>query len=112
MLEILCITLGDRSLFQSKEAKQHLGLLKEQTWTSASHTASIHLTAIRYLMLVYAKHGNDELRICDVRSRMKEQLTMLDFAQRLWQLFRALIDGTIDGLKEKLGKMATTHGRN
>ncbi len=39
---------------------------------------------------------------------MKEQLSTLDFAQRLWQLFRALINGTIDGLKEKLGEMATT----
>ncbi|NOZ51881.1 MAG: hypothetical protein GXP08_01875, partial [Gammaproteobacteria bacterium] len=64
---------------------------KEQTWTFASHTASIHLTAIRYLMLVYARHGNNDLRICDVRSQLKEQLTTLDFAQRLWQLFRALI---------------------
>lgn len=89
-----------------KEAKQHLGFLKEQTWTFASHTASIHLTAIRYLMLVYAKRENDELRICDIRSQMKEQLNTLDFAQRLWHLFRALISGTIDGFKKKLGKMA------
>ena len=89
-----------------KEAKQHLGFLKEQTWTFASHTASIHLTAIRYLMLVYAKNGNDELRVCDIRASVKDQLTTLDFAQRLWQLFRALISGTIEGFKEELGKTA------
>ena len=106
ILEIYALRWGIEVYF--KEAKQHLGFLKEQTWTFASHTASIHLTAIRYLMLVYAKHGNYELRICDVRSQMKEQLTMLDFAQRLWQLFRALINGTIDSLKEKLGEMAET----
>jgi len=103
ILEIYALRWGIEVYF--KEAKQHLGFLKEQTWTFASHTASIHLTAIRYLMLVYARHGNDELRICDVRSQMKEQLTTLDFAQRLWQLFRALISGTIDGFKEKLGEM-------
>jgi hypothetical protein len=57
---------------------------------------------------VYAKHGDDELRICDVRSRMKEQLTTLDFAQRLWQLFRALISGAIDRFKKELGKMTET----
>ncbi len=103
ILEIYALRWGIEVYF--KEAKQHLGFLKEQTWTFASHTASIHLTAIRYLMLIYAKHGNDELRICDVRSQIKEQLTTLDFAQRLWQLFRALINGTLDGLKEKLGEM-------
>ena len=36
-----------------KEAKQHLGLLQEQTRSFASHVASIHLTAIRYLILVH-----------------------------------------------------------
>ena len=89
-----------------KEAKQHLGFLKEQTWTFASHTASIHLTAIRYLMLVYAKSEHEQLRVCDVRSQMKDQLTTLDFAQRLWQLFRALISGTLDRLKNTLGNTA------
>ena len=57
-------------------------------------------------MLVNAKHGNDELRICDVRSQMKDQLTTLDFAQRLWQLFRALISGTIDSFRKRLGETA------
>ncbi len=89
-----------------KEAKQHLGFLKEQTWTFASHTASIHLTAIRYLMLVYAKTGNDEHRVCDIRASVQDQLTTLDVAQRLWQLFRALISGTIEEFKKKLGETA------
>jgi hypothetical protein len=104
----LDIASGNNKEPNNKETKQHLGFLKEQTWTFASHTASIHLTAIRYLILVYAKHGDDELRICDVRSRMKEQLTTLDFAQRLWQLFRALISGAIDRFKKELGKMTET----
>ena len=94
ILEVYALRWGIEVYF--KEAKQHLGFLKEQTWTFASHTASIHLTAIRYLMLLYAKRENDELRVCDIRAQMKDQLTTLDFAQRLWQLFRALISGTID----------------
>ncbi len=61
-------------------------------------------TLIRYLMLVYAKRENDELRVCDIRRQLKDQLNTLDFAQRLWHLFRALISGTIDGFKKKLGK--------
>lgn len=103
MLEIYALRWGIEVYF--KEAKQQLGFLQEQTWTFASHTASIHLTAIRYLMLVHAKHEEEDYRICDVRSRIKEQMTTLDFAQRLWQLFRALINGVIDGCREMLGDL-------
>ena len=104
ILEIYALRWGIEVYF--KEAKQHLGFLKEQTWTFASHTASIHLTAIRYLMLLHAKRENEELRVCDIRARMKDQLTALDFAQRLWQLFRALISGTIDTFRKRLGETA------
>jgi len=102
ILEVYALRWGIEVYF--KEAKQHLGFLKEQTWTFASHTASIHLTAIRYLMLVYANRQDEELRICDVRAHIKDQLTTLDFAHRLWQLFRMLIKDAIDGIKTKLGK--------
>ena len=102
ILEIYALRWGIEVYF--KEAKQHLGFLKEQTWTFASHTASIHLTAIRYLMLVYARREHGELRVSDIRGHMKEQLNTLDFAQRLWQLFRALISGTIETFKKTLGK--------
>ena len=56
--------------------------------------------------LTYAKRENDDLRVCDIRTQMKDQLTTLDFAQRLWQLFRALISGTIERFRKDLGKMA------
>ena len=104
ILEIYALRWGIEVYF--KEAKQHLGFLKEQTWTFASHTASIHLTAIRFLMLLYAKRENEELRVCDIRAQMKDQLTTLDFAQRLWQLFRSLISGTIDAFRKRLGETA------
>ena len=38
-----------------KEAKQHLGFLKEQSNHYAAYIASIHLTAIRFCLLVIAK---------------------------------------------------------
>jgi len=102
ILEIYALRWGIEVYF--KEAKQHLGFLKEQTRTFASHTASIHLTAIRYLMLVYAKCEKEEMRICDIRSQVTDQMTTLDFAKRLWQLFRALISGTLDSLKQQFGR--------
>lgn len=91
-----------------KEAKQHLGFLQEQTWTFASHTASIHLTAIRYLLLVYAKHENEALRVCDIRSCVQDQLTSLDFAKHLWRLFRVLIHDALGDIKREIGGAADT----
>lgn len=38
-----------------KEAKQHLGFLKEQSNHYEAYIASIHLTAIRFCLLVIAK---------------------------------------------------------
>ena len=86
-----------------KEAKQHLGFLQEQTATFASHTASIHLCAIRYLMLVHSKLEDQGVRIGDIRSEIQEQLDALSFAGRLWQIFRAIISGTLNELQATLG---------
>ena len=66
-----------------KEVKQHHGFLKEQTATFASHTASIYLCAIRYLMLAYKKPEGQDTRIGDVRSRIHDQRDSLSFATRL-----------------------------
>ena len=86
-----------------KEAKQHLGFLKEQTATFASHTASIHLCAIRYLILMHNKLAGYESRIGAVRSTIQEQLNTLSFAARLWQIFRSILCGALDDLRKTLG---------
>jgi hypothetical protein len=101
MLEIYALRWGIEVYF--KEAKQHLGFLQEQTATFASHTASIHLCAIRYLMLVHHKLEDQDARIGEIRSQIQEQLDSLSFAGRLWQLFRAIISGTLNELEAMLG---------
>ena len=101
MLEIYALRWGIEVYF--KEAKQHLGFLKEQTLTFASHTASIHRCAIRYLMLVHNKLETQGTRIGGLRSQIQDQLDSLSFAGRLWQIFRAIISGTLDELQETLG---------
>jgi hypothetical protein len=101
MLEIYALRWGIEVYF--KEAKQHLGFLAEQTVTFASHTASIHLCAIRYLMLVNAKLEGEESRVGDIRTNIQEQLNTLSFAGRLWEIFRAIISGTLHALQKKLG---------
>jgi len=101
MLEIYALRWGIEVYF--KEAKQHLGFLKEQTATFASHTASIHLCAIRYLMLVQNKLADHESRIGDIRSTIQEQLDTLSFAGRLWQIFRSIISGALHDVRKSLG---------
>jgi len=101
MLETYALRWGIEVYF--KEAKQHLGFLQEQTVTFASHTASIHLCAIRYLMLVYNKLEDQNSGIGDIRTKIQDQLDSLSFAGQLWQIFRAIISGTLYDLQATMG---------
>jgi len=100
MLETYALRWGIEVYF--KEAKQHLGFLQEQTVTFASHTASIHLCAIRYLMLIHNKLEDEGARVGDIRSQIQDQLDPLSFASRLWQIFRAIISDTLSELQATL----------
>lgn len=86
-----------------KEAKQHLGFLKEQATHYASYIASIHLSAIRFCLLSIAKHKHNASDISEIRRQISTNVTNIDFAARLWQFFRALISGALDELKALLG---------
>ena len=86
-----------------KEAKQHLGFLKEQSRHYAAYVASIHLTAIRFCMLVIAKQDS-ELSISSMRATISSNLTDISFAGRLWQVFKIIISGALNELKEILGE--------
>jgi len=103
LLEVYALRWGIEVYF--KECKQHLGLLKEQTRTYTSHLASISLTAIRYLLLLYAALEQDR-KISDVRTDLSVGLTGLSFGQRLWGLFRCLINNTLESFRAELGELA------
>ena len=101
ILEVYALRWGIEVYF--KEAKQHLGFLKEQTVRFSSHTASIHLCAIRYLILVQNKLDDEEFRIGEVREQIEDQLNTLGIAQNIWLIFRAIINNCLDKLKKALG---------
>lgn len=86
-----------------KEAKQHLGFLKEQTITFVSHTASIHLCAIRYLMLMNGKLNGPDAGVGLIRENIQDQLNSMCFAASLWHIFRAIVGGTLKSLSKQLG---------
>ncbi|MDQ6963016.1 MAG: transposase, partial [Mariprofundaceae bacterium] len=99
LLEIYALRWGIEVYF--KEAKQYLGWLKEQTETFASPIASLHLCAIRYTLLVYAKIQNN-CRVCDVRKKVDEQLTLLSYGKKMWGLFRFIIQTSLSEIEDEL----------
>jgi len=90
-----------------KEAKQHLGLLKEQSNHYAAYIASIHLTAIRFCLLVIAKQSPEYEKITQVRDDLCHNSANISFAAKLWQVFKAIITGALEALKTLLGDAVT-----
>jgi SRSO17 transposase len=86
-----------------KEAKQHLGFLKEQSNHYAAYIASIHLSAIRFCMLVIAKQSQGVESIAKMRCSLCVNSADISFAGKLWQVFRAVMSGALDSLKTILG---------
>lgn len=87
-----------------KEIKQHLGFLKEQSGRYQLAYASVHLAALRYLLLFEAMLRSGQLTYGQIRDRESGRLQMLTYAALLWQLFRALIEGALDLLVRELGR--------
>ena len=70
-----------------KEAKQHLGFLQEQSNHYAAYVASIHLTAMRFCMLVIDKSMQQASGISEVRNQIIANATAIDHATQLWHVF-------------------------
>ena len=87
-----------------KEIKQNLGFLKEQSGRYEVAYASVHLAALRYLLLFEAMLRSGQLTYGEIRDRQTRQLQVLTYAALLWQWFRALIEGALDGLLRELGR--------
>ena len=101
MLELYAMRWAIEVYF--KESKQHLGFLKEQARHYACYVASIHLTAIRFCLLVIAKQQHGASGVAQMRQQVVGNATQIDFAARLWGCFRALLAGALDELKPMLG---------
>lgn len=99
ILELYSLRWGIEVYF--KEAKQYLGWLTEQTETFAAHIASLHLCAIRYTLLLYAKIENG-WHYSDARQNVAEQLTLLSYAKQMWGVFRLLIQRSLGEIENDL----------
>ena len=96
ILEIYALRWGIEVYF--KEAKQHLGFLSEQSRHYSAYIASIHLTGLRYCLLLHAKQNDECGKVSDSRNLLSDSLRNLDFACKLWGLFKALISDAISSI--------------
>lgn len=87
-----------------KEIKQHMGFLKEQSGRYQVAYASVHLAAMRYLLLFEAMLRSGQLSYGEIRDRESGRLELLTYAALLWLLFRALIEGALEALVRDLGR--------
>jgi hypothetical protein len=87
-----------------KEVKQHFGFLAEQSSRYQFSYASVHLAAMRYSLLFEAMLRSGGLTYGEVRDGQSGKLELLSYAGLMWQLFRGLIDGALDGLVRTLGR--------
>jgi len=93
ILEVYALRWGIEVYF--KEAKQKLGFLKEQSRHYSAYIASIHLTSLRFCVLLLAKQEAGAARLSEARNDFEESLSGLNFASKLWGLFKALIAGAL-----------------
>ena len=105
MLELYAMRWAIEVYF--KEAKQHLGFLKEQSNHYAAYVASIHLTAVRFCLLVMAKQQQGGSSVASMRDRLSSNCVDISFASKLWRVFRAVIAGALDDLSVVLGDAAS-----
>jgi hypothetical protein len=58
-------------------------------------------------MLISAKHNSVAAGFSEVRSSLSHNLRDMNYAARLWQVFKAIISGPLNELKELLGDAVT-----
>jgi len=95
-----------------KEIKQNMGFLKEQSPSYISHYASIHLTAVRYMLLLEGLLLEGDITFAQYRNKITDKIEMLTFASVLWQLFKAVIYGVLDTFKKIIGEGILTQIKN
>ena len=86
-----------------KEVKQGMGWMKEQSGRYTVHYASIHLAAIRYLLIFGLMLDYGGIKFGEMRNRVSGAMEQLGFASVLWELFKALLHGVLDSFKAVLG---------
>jgi len=82
-----------------KELKQNLGFLKEQSGHFTVCYASLHLSAIRYMLLFNLMLEKGTLKFGQLLNKATEQIELLSFAGLLWEVFQGLLSKTFQTMQ-------------
>lgn len=104
ILETYALRWGIEVYF--KEVKQAMGWLAEQSGSYAVHYASIHLAAIRYMLLFSLALDGGGVRFGQVRDRVSRTLQDIGFSALLWEFFKALLRGVLESFRKMIGSEA------
>lgn len=101
ILEVYALRWGIELYF--KEVKQYMGFMKEQTGNYSCHYASVHLSALRYILFSHIFMQEGTFYIGKHRKNISDALELMSFASLLWTLFKAIVNGALDDLKSLIG---------
>ena len=104
ILEIYALRWSIECYF--KEIKQNFGFLKEETGAYETHYASIHLAAMRYVLLYHISLSQLELKFAAIRKKLNFQMELFSFAVLAWDEIKHVVNGVLDELLE--GPLAQT----
>ena len=79
-----------------KEVKQYFGFLKEETGAYETPWASIHLAAMRYLLISHIYLTQNSLGFAAIRKQLGFQMEFLSFAILSWDVIRILVNQVVD----------------
>lgn len=79
-----------------KEIKQNLGFLKEQTGKYETHYASIHLAAMRYLLLTHIYLRQNKMGFTKLRDQLRDKIELLSFGLLSWSFIAPIVYQTIE----------------
>lgn len=101
ILEFYALRWGIEVYF--KEVKQYMGFLKEQTGSYVCHCASVHLAAIRYLLLSHMQMQESNSSFVEQRKDVSLYLEQTSYASMMWALFKLLIGQAMESFRGRLG---------
>lgn len=90
-----------RKNIHQKCGRTNLSERYRQSGDYAVHYASIHLCAIRFLLVAHCMLESGE-SFGTIRDKITRRLELLTFARLLWELFKALIYGVLNALKSRI----------
>ncbi len=91
-----------------KELKPNLGFLKEQSGQFSVCYASLHLSAIRYMLLSNLMLEKGTFKFGQLLNKASGQLELLSFAGMLWEVFKALLSQALQAMKLTSGELLET----